>query len=85
MISTVFGWIQTVFTFMFGALNNVWTSIGGIRYLFYGVFLMVLLTRFFLIPLLGRQGFTLPGWSKENRPEEKERYQNTGIGFTARW
>lgn len=85
-MSSIFGSFQQVFTFCFGALNTVWTAIGNVKYLFFGIFIMFCCYRFFIHPILGGNGIVTPsGWNTEQRPEPKERYQNTGIGFTARW
>lgn len=85
-MSSIFGSIKQAVVFCFGTLNTVWTSIGDIKWLFIGVFLMLTIFRFIILPVLGRQGVVLPSsWSVDKPEEPKERYQNTGIGFTARW
>lgn len=86
MLNTIFGWIKDIFTFCFGTLNTVWSAIGGVSYVFLAAFIMYTVYRFLIQPVLGGNGIVTPsGWKSEQRPPEKERYQNTGIGFTARW
>lgn len=87
MFHQIFSGILAVFNFCFGALRTVWDSIDpNWFYAFLGIFATYTVFRFFLIPILGRQSFVLPsGWNVDKPEEPKERYQNTGIGFTARW
>ena len=86
MLASIFGSIKQVFVFCFGTLNTVWSAIGSVRWLFIGIFIMFSIYRFLLLPILGRQSIILPsGWNVDRPEEPKERYQNTGIGFTARW
>lgn len=86
MLSQIFGSFLQVFNFCFGALNTVWSAVGPVKYLFLGIFTFLMVARFFLFPLLGRQSVVMPsGWNIDRPEEPKERYQNTGIGFTAKW
>ena len=87
MFQTIFASIKDVFAFCFGTLNTVWNSISpNWFWAFIGIFLAFTVYRFFILPLLGRQSLVLPsGWNIDKPEEPKERYQNTGIGFTARW
>lgn len=85
-MAQIFNSIKQVFTFCFGTLNTVWSAIGNVTFLFFGVFLMYCAYRFLIQPIIGGNGIVTPsGWNTERRPEQKERYQSTGIGFTARW
>lgn len=86
MLNQIFAMFRQVFTFCFGALNTVWSAIGGVSYVFIAAFLMYTFYRFLIQPVLGGNGIVTPsGWKVEERPEQKERYQSTGIGFTAGW
>lgn len=86
MLDQIFSSIRQVFNFCFGTLNSVWTAIGGVKYVFLAMFIMYTAYRFLIQPVLGGNGIVTPsGWKAEARTESKERYQSTGIGFTARW
>lgn len=86
MMAQIFGSIRQVFVFCFDSMHLVWNSIGGVRYLIYGVLAMLVVYRFMVVPILGHQSIVLPSsWGVDKPEQPKERYQNTGIGFTARW
>lgn len=61
MLAQIFGSFLQIFNFLFGALEHIWNSVDVYtKYVFLGVFTLIVVSRFFLIPILGGQVITLP-------------------------